>query len=224
MHAQQATDALAISLGRVQRVATRFQRAGIHPQVGQLADMRIGLNLEDQTRERLARLDRANDFLVVLRIDAGDRWNIVRRGKEADDRIEHRLNALVLQRRAAQDRHELTGKRRGSESGAQLVGRELFVIQVAHHHLFVGLGNELDQMMARLGSRIDHIGRNVGDLDVLAEIVVIDDGVVLDQIDHTQEVRFSANRQAESEPAWPSGDRRSSRAYARTTRRCGPSY
>ena len=124
VHLEQATDPLAVTLGRVQRIAAGLEDAGVDPDIGQLADVRVGLNLEDQTRERLTRLDRANLFFVGLRIDAGDRRNVERRRQVVDDRVEHLLNALVLQGAAAEHRHQRAVERRGAKRRAKLVRRE----------------------------------------------------------------------------------------------------
>ena len=91
-------DALALALGRVQRVAAGFQRAGVDADVCQLADVRVGRDLEHQGRERLARLDRAYDLFARPWIDAGHRRHVERRRQVVDDGVEHRLDALVLQR------------------------------------------------------------------------------------------------------------------------------
>ena len=68
VHLQQPADPLALALGGVQRVAAGFQRAGVDADEGQLADVRVGRDLEDQGRERLARLDPADDLFARLRI------------------------------------------------------------------------------------------------------------------------------------------------------------
>ena len=49
VHLQQPTDSLAVTLGRVQRIATRFHAARIDADIGQFANVRICLDLEDET-------------------------------------------------------------------------------------------------------------------------------------------------------------------------------
>ena len=43
VHLQKPANALALALGRIQRIAAGFQFAGVDAHEGQLADMRVGL-------------------------------------------------------------------------------------------------------------------------------------------------------------------------------------
>jgi hypothetical protein len=44
---------------------------------------------------------------LFVRVDALDRRDVERRRQVVDDRVEQRLHALVLERRAAEHRHDL---------------------------------------------------------------------------------------------------------------------
>ena len=66
VHLQQAADALLVALGGVQDVGAGGQRAGVDAEVGQLADVRVGHDLERQRRERRLRVGRTLDLLAVL--------------------------------------------------------------------------------------------------------------------------------------------------------------
>ena len=68
VHLQQATDALPLALGGVQRVAARIKLAGVDAQIGQLADMRVGLDFEDQSRRTA---DLAQRFARQLIVGSG---------------------------------------------------------------------------------------------------------------------------------------------------------
>ena len=61
VHLQQPADPLPLVLGAVVDVAARLERARVHPEEGQPADVRVGRHLERQRRERrvVVRLARA---------------------------------------------------------------------------------------------------------------------------------------------------------------------
>ncbi len=61
---------------------------------------------------------------------------------------------------------------RGSQPGSQLIRSQHIVLEVAHHQLLVGLRDQLDQMVTSGPGLLRHSGRNLGPLDVLAQLVV----------------------------------------------------
>ena len=67
VHAQQAADALARILRRIENVAAGLQHAGIHPNVGHVADERVGHDLERQRRKRLIVAGPAQQRLLAVR-------------------------------------------------------------------------------------------------------------------------------------------------------------
>ena len=109
VHQQHAADALAVVLDRVQHLRAGVQHARIDPDEGQGADKRVGHDLEGEAGERLVVRGAADDDLVRAHLDALDRRDIGRRRQIVDDGVEQRLNALVLEGRAAQHRHEGAG-------------------------------------------------------------------------------------------------------------------
>ncbi len=116
VHLQQPADALALVLGAVVDVAAGLERSGVHPEEGQPADVGVGGDLERQRGERLVVRGAALDVgLVVQRQVALDRRDVLRARQVVDDRVEQRLHALVLERGAAQHRHD--GAARSSPSG-----------------------------------------------------------------------------------------------------------
>src|SRR4029077_2349917 len=101
VHLQQAADPLGALLGRVVDAAARRQDARIHAEERQLTDERVGHDLERQRRERrLVGRRPLDDRLFLLgRVEAGNRGYVERRRQEVDDRVEQRLDTLVLERR-----------------------------------------------------------------------------------------------------------------------------
>ena len=107
VHLQDAADALLLVLVRVVHVRARFERARVHPEVGELADERVGHDLEGDGREGLVVVGAPGDGLAVLGVDAFDRRDVERRGQVVDHRVQQHLHALVLERGAAEHRGEV---------------------------------------------------------------------------------------------------------------------
>ena len=105
VHLDQPADALALLLGRVEHRRPALQPSRVDAQEGQRADVRVGHDLE---RERAERRVVARPALFHLVADlAHHRRHVERRGQIVDHRVEHRLHALVAERRAHQHRHHL---------------------------------------------------------------------------------------------------------------------
>ena len=64
VHLEDAADPLLLALGGVEHVRAGLERARVDPEVGQLADVRVGGDLEGQGAERLAVVGRAHDLGV----------------------------------------------------------------------------------------------------------------------------------------------------------------
>ena len=123
VHQQHAADALFLVLGRVEHRRAGLDLAGIDAAEGDRADERIVHDLEAEHRERLAVVRQAQHFLACLHVDALDRLAIDRRGQIGDNRVEQRLHALVLERRAAKDRNEGDLPHRLADAGACSVAK-----------------------------------------------------------------------------------------------------
>ena len=160
VHLQEAADALGLALGGVEHRGAGGQRARIDAEEGELTDERVGHDLERERRERLLVVGLALDLqrLRSLRveIDARHRRNVERRRQVVDDGVEQRLHALVLERRAADDRHErrvfLAHRfdRALAQRGLDFVLGDRLAAQVLLEQLVVGLADLLDQLLAVL--------------------------------------------------------------------------
>ena len=108
VHLQQAAEALGLLLGRVVDRRAGGHDARVDANERELADERVGHDLERQRRKRrvVGRRTLDDGFGPLVRIEALDRRHVDRRRQVVDDRVEQRLHALVLERRPADDRHE----------------------------------------------------------------------------------------------------------------------
>ena len=133
---------------------------------------------------------------LPLSIDALDRRHIERRRQIVHDRVEQRLHALVLERRAAQHRKERAGDHRLADEPLErrLVG--LLALEVGGHGRVVELDRGFDQLLAIFLRLFQHIGRNVDVFVFRAErLVVPDHALHADEIDQTLELLLRADRQ-----------------------------
>ena len=128
-------------------------------------------------------------------LQALDRLHVKRGRQVVKDRVEQGLNALVLERGATQHRGQLAGKSRLADRGLELVDRNLSLIEDQLDELVVEVGDLIEQVLARLcGSGLELVG-DLTNLMLLAEVVRVDDRVVLDQVDDPDQIALSADGQ-----------------------------
>ena len=160
VHLQQAADAfLAVADGVVDRIA-RLEHAGVDANERQLADVRVGHDLERERGEGLAvrRLAFGGSLSVVLALD---RLDIDRRRHVIDHGVEHRLHALVLERRAAEHRHDLVLDRSHTKPALDVVDRQVVALEVFVRELVVGFRCRLDHLLPPLLRFVDELRRNL---------------------------------------------------------------
>ncbi len=203
MHLEDAPDAFALALGGVVDVGAALQGAAVDPEEGEVADEGVVGDLEGDGREGLVVAGRPAAGLHLPRDVALDGGHVERGGQVVDDRVEHRLDAPVLQGRTAEHGDELGLDGPDAKAAADVVGGELLALQIAAEQLVVGLGDGLDEGVAPLGHVRLHL---LGDLTALAggaQVVEVDDGRQVDQVDHPDEVGLAADRQLDGDRVGP---------------------
>ena len=110
-------------------------------------------------------------------------------------RVEQRLHALVLEARAAQHRGDLDRQRRLADRLLEALGRDLLLLEDHLDELVVVVGDLLEQVLARGRGLVGQLRGNVDDVLLLAELVLVDDRLHLDQVDDPAEVGLGADRQ-----------------------------
>jgi hypothetical protein len=203
VHLEQLPDALLLALGRIDDLGPGADLARVHPDVGQLAEERVRSHLEGQRRERLGGVGPAHDDAVVVadRVTL-DRGHVERGRQVVQDGVEHGLDALVLERRAAQHRVDLAGDDHLADGALDLLGRELLgTTEELLEQRLVGLGDRLEQLLAVLLDLLDHVGRHGLDRVVLAQLRVATpgQGPSSDQVDDAGEVALGAPRQLDDQ-------------------------
>ena len=129
VHLEDATDPLALALRGVEDVRAGLERARVDPEERELADERVGRDLEGQGAERLAVVGGLEDLDVGARLEADDRRHVERRRQVVHDRVEHGLDALVLERGAAQDRDPLVLQGREADAVLELGLGDLLALE-----------------------------------------------------------------------------------------------
>ena len=123
--------------------------------------------------------------------------HVERRRQVVDDRIEHLLDALVLEGRAGQDRDDPGGERAEADPALDLGDRELLAMEVLVGQLLVHLGDGLDERAPVLVGLGLEFRRDVDDVDVVAQVIAVVDGLHLDEVDDALELVLAADRDLE---------------------------
>ena len=198
MHLEQLAQPFLLALGGVDDLSTGVDLARVHPNVGQLAEERVRGDLERQRGERLVGRRLADDLLVLLAGGvANGRRHVQRRRQVVDHRVEHGLNALVLERAAAQHQVRLGVDGELAQRTLDLLDGQCLAAEVLLQQRLVGLGDRLEQLGAVLVGLLLQLGRDVDGLVGLAELGLAAPhlGVHLDQVDDALEVTLRADRQ-----------------------------
>ncbi len=181
---------------RVEHAATGAELAAVDAEVGELADVGVGHDLERERGERLVVRGLARDrSLVCAGGQALDRRHVERARQVVDHRVEQRLHALVLEGGAAQHGGHRDVERGLADVLDEAIGLDRLLLEVVLHQLLVVLGHRLDQLGARLVGALGHVLGDVRDLPVLAEVVLVDDRLHVHEVDDALEVGLCADRQ-----------------------------
>src|SRR5690606_21381795 len=194
VHLQDAADTLALVLdGVVDRVA-RGQHARVDANEREVADERVRRDLERERGERRIVIRRTRALGLILE-DALDRRDVLRRRQIVDDRVEHGLHALVLERAAAEHGHDLVAQAPRAQAPLDFLLGERLALEVLLEELLAALGRGLDQLLAVLLRLGLELVRHVHFLEADAlRLLVPDDLLHLDQIDDAPEMLLGADR------------------------------
>ena len=186
VHQQDPAETLAHALRRVHDRLSRLQRTGVDAEEAQSSDIGVGHDLEGQCRKRLIVARPADFRLVGLGMDAFDR--------RIHDRIQQLLYALVLVGGAACNGNHFHVTGGFPDDLTDLVRGDFFAAEIKFHYLVVKVGNRLQQFIAVLLGKRQHILRDRFGTHVLAEIVVIDARIHIHEIDDTGEALLASDR------------------------------
>src|SRR4051794_38289411 len=196
VHLVDLADPLLAVLGAVEHRGPGVELAGVHADVGQLAEVLVGLDLESQRRERLALVGVPQDLGLTVERGADDRLDVQRAGQVVDDRVQHGLYALVLERGAGDDRVHLAGDGGLADRRLDRLDRDLLAAEVGLHDRVVEVGDALEELFPVLGGLLGQLLRDLLDRVVLTELGLAapGEGLHLDQVDDADEVGLGADR------------------------------
>ncbi len=198
VHLEDASDALGAARDRVEHAVAGLERAGVDAEVRQLPDVRVRHDLECERRERRLRVGGPLLVAAALRVGALHRRHVERARQVLDDGVKQKLDALVLEGGAEQDRRDLVGERAGADGAADHLGRHRrLVLDVGREHLVVEVRDRVDQLVVILLRLLEELRRDLDGLELLAEIVLVEHGLHLDEVDDAREVVLGADRDLE---------------------------
>src|SRR3954466_8810302 len=205
VHLVDLADPLLAVLGAVEHRGTGGEPAGVHADVGELAEVLVSLDLEGQRRERLALVGVPDDLGLAVEGGALDRLDVQRARQVVGHGVEQRLDALVLERRAGEHRVDLSCDGRPADGGLQRLDGDLLATEVGLHDGVVGLGDGLEQLLAVLGGLVGELGRDLLDGVVLAHLRLAAPGqrAHLHQVHDADEVGLGADGQLQHERVGP---------------------
>ena len=168
MHPVDLSDALLAVLHAIEHSGTCLETARIDTNIREFAEVRVCHDLEGQRREGLfvIRLT-LNDDLFVAHLVPRDRRDVQRAWQVGDDCVQHRLHALVLERRTGEDRSELVGKGRAADCRLNLLDRGLLTFEELLEDQIICIREGGQHFLSPLRSLINEIGRDVLDRVIL---------------------------------------------------------
>ena len=170
--------------------------------------------LNARRREGLLVVDLALGRLALggLARDGGD---VERRRQVVDDGVEQRLDALVLERGAVEDRYALTLDGAGAQRLLDVGGGDLLLADELLEDVLVERREDVDELTAVVARPARHVGGDVDDVELGAELLARPhDGLHLDEVDDALVLGLGADRQlhdrgvvARGAPGWCAGRR-----------------
>ena len=198
VHLEDAAHPLLVGGAGVEDLIALVELARVHPEVGEAADVGVGHDLECQRRERLGVVGLALVGLTGAGVLTLDRRHVERRRQEVDNGVEQGLDALVLERRAVEDRHEAVVQRAVAHGSLDLVLGDLFVLEHLHHEVLVEVGERVEQLRAIHLGVVDEFGRNVDLVPAGAEIFALPhERLHLHEVDEAGVLALRPDRQLE---------------------------
>ena len=190
VHAQQARHPLGLAGPGVEYLRACLKAAGVKAQVGKTAALIQGY-LEGQSRQWLVRVVVAFNVRFFDRLDAGDGGNISGRWQVRQDRIQQRLDALVVQTGAQQHRHQGAGQGTFAHRAANRLAVQRIAGQIPFQQGIVVLGQRLQHLGPPRLRRLLKGRWNVAGLRGLPGIVSAPgDTLHVDQVDDSLKMFF----------------------------------
>src|SRR5690554_2927785 len=195
VHLNQTSNPLTTVFDRVQDRVTRVNHTGINPDKGQGTHEGVSSDLKRQRGERLIVSGITLNKLTIKQHTV-DRRNVGRSRQVANNRVQHRLNTLVLERRATHGRDDLARQSTQTNALMNFVLGQFAFLEVFVHQLFVGFSGGFHQPFTPLFALSAHVFGRLSQVKRRAlSIFMPVDGLHGDQVDHALEGVFLADGQ-----------------------------
>ena len=187
MHLEDTAETFSCALGGVVRGLTGLDHTGVYAEEAELSDVRVGHDLERESREWFLVGGMTNLFFLGHGIDTLDRGNIGRRGHIVHDCVEELLYALVLVRGTADHGYELIGDGGATDSSLYVIGGKFLTLDVLLEKFLIGFREGFEHSSMILFRLAAHILRNGFYAHILAEFIVVNIGFHVDQVNDPTE-------------------------------------
>ena len=195
VHLEDAAQALLAVLDGVVDIGACLRLARVHADVGELAHVRVGHDLEGQGREGLLGI-RVTDLGLALEVLAINLGNVKRAGQVVHDGVEELLDALVLVGGAHEDGVELVGDDALADGGLEKVDGDVLLLEDSLHEVVREVGGCVEQLLALLLGEVGKLLRDgihgLGVNHALGVFLEVPRGHG-DQVDETPEVGLGAH-------------------------------
>ena len=169
----------------VEHLAALAEGAAVDPEIGELADVGVGHDLEGQRGEGLGVAGPAGDLVPRLGVAPGDGGHVQRRGQVVDHRVQQRLHPLVLEGGAVEDRHQLAGHGGPADGRLDLGLGDLGLVEELLEDPLVVVRELLEQIVAVQLGLVGHLGGHLGGGPGGAQVVAAPGhGLHRRQVDH----------------------------------------
>ena len=193
MHLKQTADTLLLALGSVQYIGTGLADAGVNTEVSKLSYERVCHNLEYQSGERLLIRGMSHNR-VAVQVGTLDIRYIGRSRHIVKNCVQKLLNTLVSVCGTAEARNRSVLDGSLAECSLHLLFGGLLAVKVLHHQVIIKLTDLLDHLGSVELCIILQVVRNVGNLDIVALVVLIVVCLHLEEVDDALEGLLTADR------------------------------
>ena len=195
VHLQDTAHTLLDTLGAVEHGGTLLQSTGVHTEVAQLADIRVGGDLEGQSGEGSLVGSGTEVLFLGLGVHALDALLIQGAGHIVHNRVQQLLNALVLVGSTADNGNHLVGDGGPADDGLDLLDGDLLALQVLHGQVVVQSGDGVQQLLVVLVGQIHHILGDLLGTHILTQLIIEDVCLHGQQVDVALEEGLGADGQ-----------------------------
>ena len=195
MHPQDTSDAFALARAHVHDGHAIGEFPRIDSAKRQTTDKRIHHNLKGKSRKGLIVIRAAQNLhFSIIRIQPHHRGQIKGTGQVINDRIQQRLNSLILKRRTAKNGNHLLCHCRLTNGGLEHGILDRSIVKKQSHNVVIKISDSLNEDIPGNFRLFNKLRGNIYFFIILPQFIIINNGFEIDDINHTHKTIFNANR------------------------------